>query len=161
MSTLNVTRRTTSIRAIKFKDNKTAIKDAVSSFATVRNEENDAIAITPRKGGGTQLVYPGQYIVIEDDVVSVYSEAGFDATFQSSDAELEIAGTPSEDGQVLTAREIDGQITAVWEKPAKAKAAAQPAKVKAAPEVKDLAPPVPTEADTDEAGSVSESVLPK
>lgn len=82
MSLVRVTPKEDAIFAIEFTGkNKEAVRDAVSDAATVRDEDGGAIFLTSRASGAGNLLYPGQYLIIQGLNTSVYSKARFEDTF--------------------------------------------------------------------------------
>ena len=83
MGLVKVTPKKDVIHAIEFTGkNKEDVRKAVPEFATVREEENDAIAITRKGTDIGKIMYPGQVLVITGTVTQVYSKARFEAEFE-------------------------------------------------------------------------------
>ena len=82
MGLVKVTPKKDVIHAIEFTGkNKEDVRKAVSEFATVREEENDAIALTRKGTDIGKIMYPGQVLVITGTTTQVYSKARFEAEF--------------------------------------------------------------------------------
>lgn len=82
MGLVKVTPKQEAIYAIEFTGkNKEDVRKAVSDFATVREEENDAIAITRKGIDIGKIMYPNQVLVITGATTQVYSKARFEAEF--------------------------------------------------------------------------------
>ena len=83
MGLVKVTPKKDVIHAIEFTGkNKEDVRKAVSEFATVREEENDAIALTRKGADIGKIMYPGQVLVITGTTTQVYSKARFEAEFE-------------------------------------------------------------------------------
>lgn len=83
MGLVKVTPKKDVIHAIEFTGkNKEDVRKAVSEFATVREEENDAIALTRKGTDIGKIMYPGQVLVITGTTTQVYSKARFEAEFE-------------------------------------------------------------------------------
>lgn len=83
MGLVKVTPKKDVIHAIEFTGkNKEDVRKAVSEFATVREEENNAIALTRKGTDIGKIMYPGQVLVITGTATQVYSKARFEAEFE-------------------------------------------------------------------------------
>lgn len=83
MGLVKVTPKKDVIHAIEFTGkNKEDVRKAVSEFATVREEENKAIALTRKGADIGKIMYPGQVLVITGTATQVYSKARFEAEFE-------------------------------------------------------------------------------
>lgn len=83
MGLVKVTPKKDVIHAIEFTGkNKEDVRKAVSEFATVREEENNAIALTRKGADIGKIMYPGQVLVITGTTTQVYSKARFEAEFE-------------------------------------------------------------------------------
>lgn len=82
MGLVKVTPKKEAIHAIEFTGkNKEDVRKAVSEFATVREEENGAIAITRKGADIGKIMYPDQVLVITGTTTQVYSKTRFEAEF--------------------------------------------------------------------------------
>ena len=154
MGLVKVTPKKDVIHAIEFTGkNKEDVRKAVSEFATVREEENDAIALTRKGTDIGKIMYPGQVLVITGTTTQVYSKARFEAEFEveakpkapkkaaaAKEPKAPVPLTPAEEALYgptpveATAEELAEMTKAAEEPkaPKKAAAAKEPGKVEAA-----------------------------
>ncbi len=134
MSLLLVTPKLSPIYAVEFTGkNKATIKEAVKSFATVR-DEGEGLAISDRESRRPLIINKGQFLVIDNFTLRIYTRDGFEAFFVEVPQAEPVVEAPKT--------------------PAKS-----PAKPAAKPKTKE---PVTFVADEEEpVGSVAESVVSK
>lgn len=135
MGLVKVTPKKDVIHAIEFTGkNKEDVRKAVSEFATVREEENDAIAITRKGTDIGKIMYPGQVLIITGTATQVYSKARFEAEF-------EVEAKPKAPKKAATSK-ASGSVSAAAAKLDEEAKIAEAAKAEAAKiaEIEDQAP---------------------
>ena len=133
MGLVKVTPKKDVIHAIEFTGkNKEDVRKAVSEFATVREEENKAIALTRKGADIGKIMYPGQVLVITGTTTQVYSKARFEAEF-------DVEAKPKASKKTAAAKE-PGKVEAAAAKVAEEAKAAEAAEEAKAAETEDKAP---------------------